>query len=573
MKLYLLYEDNVSQAVGILGGDSGKVRELKSSGIPNKYLPLAARLAKVGGELEEISKLIKDIINLVDTKKIKIELLRDELIVRANVRISKKYGEKTNPDNEYHFPYNSAFIDELKEFLIKLDIKYLSMEQGEAASEEDLVATGDNIKVYYADSKAKCKAYGKNTTFCISANTDERNQQHMYEYYRSHGWTTYFVFDDNNKDNPLNLVVVQVDSHGNTKLTDKTNDTGYIYRGLSPREYYAYLREKGIGREVFKPKKLNAREAIRMGDINVILDYIKETGVTTTKMYDMILADPTAIPLYAEILGTRWPDGEKVLERGKEYLPPGALMQYAVVVLNKTGERLKKFEPYFLKDKAYLVTYAEHTRHRFPDYEDILFDDSDSSMRLYGYEPSAVFEKYYEAIPKQQFPGGRWQEYEDYLFKKDKEQSTSFDVPSAALNYAKHFGVKSGSTMDKKLRSLIIKDLTVALEYVNVTNKEPWPELEDLLLHLNTMSRNGNYCHVKGSLNDYLFKERGFNSGNLVVRKLNAMVHYVSLVGKRTSQALAKELLKNIKEAVRNDDIDPSQADHLRDVAGFRQIV
>lgn len=101
MKLCLIYEDNVSQAVGILGGDSNKVHELKRSGIPNKYLPLAARLSKIGGELEEISEIIKDITNLVDSKKIKIELLRNELVIRANVRINRKYGER-KPDNEYH---------------------------------------------------------------------------------------------------------------------------------------------------------------------------------------------------------------------------------------------------------------------------------------------------------------------------------------------------------------------------------------------------------------------------------------------------------------------------------------
>lgn len=99
---------------------------------------------------------------------------------------------------------------------------------------------GNNITVYKADSKDKCISLGKGQKFCIS-----QPNNHMWQSYRdTKASSFYFIFDENNKDNPLHTVVFDNNQYG-IELTDETNDTGTIHK-YDTEGYIDYLKDNGV---------------------------------------------------------------------------------------------------------------------------------------------------------------------------------------------------------------------------------------------------------------------------------------------------------------------------------------
>lgn len=563
MRLQLIYEDNISQATAILSGDSARVSELKRQGVENKYLPLAARMAVAGGDNDEIKEIIKQISPLVDKKRIKLNPRRYKLEIITNVSIGDKPSSWTDSESTYEIPYDESFVLELRSFITKLYVKLRSMEPGPAASEMDLVATGDNIKIYYADSKAKCKTYGKNTSFCISANTDERHNSHMFDYYRAYGNTTYFVFDNNQQNTPLKIVVVQVDETGFIKLTDENNKTEYIYNDMSPEDYFDYLRNNGVDTSVFKHKDLTGDEAVRLGDIDAVLKYIKSGGIATDEIKEFILAEPIYISSYVEITGKRWPQGERRLASVRTKKMDHALLHYAVAVWNKTGERLREYEPLFLKDKASLLAYAGNVHHRVPEYEYLLFNDSYKSLAHYGHEPSAEFDYYFSVTPRDEYTNGRWAAYERFLIKQSKDDPFAFDVAEAAYRYAMNFYLYD----DPVLRPLILRKMSKAISYLQM--REPikrWPELEDLIFNIQNAKKHGDGYIVTGDLKTYYLEDEADVEPKF---KYYLLADYIAKLGDDAPEDLKRRYVNRIKDSLANKEISAEIAYYSMRTAGL----
>lgn len=563
MRLQLIYEDNVSQATAILSGDSARVYELKRHGVENKYLPLAARIAVAGGDNDEIKNIIKQVSALVNKKRIKLNPRRHGLEIITNIFMGDKPASSTDSEATYEFPYDESFITELKGFLTKFNIKLKSMDPGPEASEMDLVATGDNIKVYYADSKAKCKTYGKNTSFCISANTDERYTPHMYDYYRTHGNTTYFVFDNNQRNTPLKIVVVQVDETGFIKLTDENNRTEFMHNDMSPEDYFDYLRSNGVDTSVFKHKDLTGDEAVRLGDIDAVLNYIKNGGTATDEMKELILAEPIYISSYVEITGKRWPQAERMLTSVRTKKMDHALLHYAVAVWKKTGERLREYEPLFLKDKASLLAYAQNVHHRIPEYEYLLFGDSYQSLRHYGHEPSAEFDYYFSVTPKEEYPNGRWAAYERFLIKQSKDDPFAFDIAEAAYRYAMNFYLYD----DPVLRPLILRNMSKAITYLQMRESiKRWPELEDLIFNIQNAKKYGDGYIVTGDLRTYYLEDEADIEPKF---KYYLLADYITKLGDNAPDELKRRYVNKVKESLANKEISAETAYYIMRTAGL----
>ena len=110
-------------------------------------------------------------------------------------------------------------------------------------NDDEPIWSGNNIEIYSGSDVGKCIRLGRGKSFCISqpGNT-------MYQSYRDgHGATFYFIYDQNQKDNPLNIVVYDVGTNNNILLTDERNTTGDIHKyGKDVSGYQNYLKDMGV---------------------------------------------------------------------------------------------------------------------------------------------------------------------------------------------------------------------------------------------------------------------------------------------------------------------------------------
>ena len=162
--------------------------------------------------------------------------------------------------------------------------KYTTKEKGLSykMDDEDVIAmdkpmwSGNGFDIYDADSVGKCIKYrnggltGKSYTFCIGA----FGAGNLYQSYRDHNDSTfYFIVDKNkistnedgsiNMDDPLHMVVYDVQKGGQISLTDADNTTGRISEfGSKTNEYVDYLKSNGVPVEklVNRPKTEKEQE-------------------------------------------------------------------------------------------------------------------------------------------------------------------------------------------------------------------------------------------------------------------------------------------------------------------------
>jgi hypothetical protein len=156
--------------------------------------------------------------------------------------------------------------------------RYATSEKGLSydMDDEDVIAmdkpiwSGNGIDIYDANDVDKCIKYrnggltGKSYSFCIGA----YGSSNLYQSYRDNtGSSFYFIVDKNkiktnndgsiNLDNPLHMIVYDVQNNKKIVLTDANNTTGYISEfGGDTSKYIEYLMSLDVPVEkmVNRPK-------------------------------------------------------------------------------------------------------------------------------------------------------------------------------------------------------------------------------------------------------------------------------------------------------------------------------
>jgi hypothetical protein len=206
--------------------------------------------------------------------------------------------------------------------------KYTTKEKGSSykMDDEDVIAmdkpmwSGNGFDIYDADSVDKCIKYrnggltGKSYTFCIGA----YGSSNLYQSYRDTSDSTFYFIVDKNKistnddgsvnlDDPLHMVVYDVQRGGTISLTDANNTTGKISEfGIDTQKYVNYLKELGVPVEklVNKPKTEKEKEEDELlrylnkdlqWFINLPMEYksryIGRGHVLTDEQFDYLIGD------------------------------------------------------------------------------------------------------------------------------------------------------------------------------------------------------------------------------------------------------------------------------------------
>lgn len=240
-------------ALDLVGGDKEVLNKLVGilpSGIKveekNKYLLIAAYFHRNQSDLRTLANDLDLYHRLVGRNKMKLFTFDDKGQLNPQFR-----------DYASYLDWTAAMHGMEAEDKKKVASRYKPSE-GDFSRLSPIFTNADgSIRVFKAKDASDAIILGRGTNFCISqpGNT-------MFRSYRdSHAATFYFVFDSNRDDN-LNIVVVDVgDSFGREiiSLTDRVNRTGTCQnpdssdiRDKDYRKYFAYLRSRGVDLSIFK---------------------------------------------------------------------------------------------------------------------------------------------------------------------------------------------------------------------------------------------------------------------------------------------------------------------------------
>lgn len=206
--------------------------------------------------------------------------------------------------------------------------KYETKEKGSSykMDDEDVFAmdepmwSGNGFDIYDADSVGKCIKYrnggltGKSYSFCIGAH----GTSNLYQSYRDNSASTFYFIVDKNKiktnedgsvnlDNPLHMVVYDVQRGNRVSLTDANNTTDNISEfGKDIEGYVKYLIKNGVPvkKLVNRPKTKEEEEEDKLLKnrnnslewfINLPFEYksryIGRSHVLTDDQFDYLIGD------------------------------------------------------------------------------------------------------------------------------------------------------------------------------------------------------------------------------------------------------------------------------------------
>lgn len=226
--------------------------------INQKNIPFMSVIYLKNNDVQSIISIFNEYNQLEEKKRIKpIQFLKGSLFI----------GDKQI----------EGFTD-FSNYVHGIQSKYTTKETGSSykMDNEDVIAmdkpmwSGNGFDIYDADSVGKCIKYrnggltGKSYAFCIGA----YGSSNLYQSYRDNANSTfYFIVDKNristnedgsiNLDNPLHMVVYDVQRGGKISLTDESNNTGRISEfGDDSQKYVDYLKSNGVPVEklVNRPK-------------------------------------------------------------------------------------------------------------------------------------------------------------------------------------------------------------------------------------------------------------------------------------------------------------------------------
>ena len=232
--------------------------------INQKNIPFMSVIYLKNNDVQSIISIFNEYNQLEEKKRIKpIQFLKGSLFI----------GDKQI----------EGFTD-FSNYVHGIQSKYTTKETGSSykMDNEDVIAmdkpmwSGNGFDIYDADSSDKCIKYrnggltGKSYAFCIGA----YGSSNLYQSYRDNADSTfYFIVDKNristnedgsiNLDDPLHMVVYDVQRGGKISLTDENNNTGRISEfGDDSQKYVDYLKSNGVPVEklVNRPKTEKEKE-------------------------------------------------------------------------------------------------------------------------------------------------------------------------------------------------------------------------------------------------------------------------------------------------------------------------
>jgi len=319
-------------ALQLLGGDDSllaKLVEILPSGIKadekNKYLLIASYFYKSQPDLRTLGNDLDVYHRLVGRNKMKLFTFDDSGNLNTQFRQYSNYLEWT-----------AAMHGMEEEERSRSASRYRPSDEDISRLRPVFANSDNSIKVFKAENVADAIILGRGTTFCISQPGNK-----MFKSYRdSHAATFYFVFDSNRNDN-LDIVVVDVGSYGKILLTDRINRTGSCQnpensdlRDVDHTKYFIYLRSKGIDTSIFKNNPhndLEKQENELLGNENLSYDWFIRLNPAQKSSY----------------IGR----GHKLSDEQFDFLVKHKLRdlleQYVSTGLNMTGSQLN----YILSDK------------------------------------------------------------------------------------------------------------------------------------------------------------------------------------------------------------------------------
>lgn len=239
-------------------GDEGILKSLKGI-LPtqikaeesNRYLLIAAYFYRSQRDLATLRADLELYARLVARNKMKLFTFDDKGNLNPQFHMYANYLEWT-----------AAMHGMQGEEQNKAAAAYRPSEGDFLSLQPIFINKNESIKVFKARNVNDAIILGRGTTFCISqpGNT-------MYKSYRDqHGATFYFVFDSNRNDD-LNIVVVDVSEDDDIYLTDRMNRTGTCQnpenstlRDNNAQVYLNYLQKNGVNLSIFENDPVTREE-------------------------------------------------------------------------------------------------------------------------------------------------------------------------------------------------------------------------------------------------------------------------------------------------------------------------
>jgi len=197
-------------------------------------LPIIAYFYNQNNDLDTLNQIFSKIPNLLDKKLLTIQYTKNGILIKNDLFTDFiKFSEKIDA-------MDSAISYKNREKLNKKNLKNNTNDLDDDLDKP--IFNKNGIKIFKGTDIGSCIRLGKGESFCIS-----QPSNNMYQSYRdSKNSSFYFIYDDNNKSNPLNIVVFDNTNYG-VELTDKKNNTGNIYKyGTETKPYIEYLNSKGV---------------------------------------------------------------------------------------------------------------------------------------------------------------------------------------------------------------------------------------------------------------------------------------------------------------------------------------
>ena len=285
------------EAKAILQNDDELLKKAKSIVPQPKFLPAAAIFIKEDPHIDlELLKddfvkyaefVAKNLVNMVTVKKFPTG-------GTANYKLFIK--NKDGTETELNSTRFSEIVHAIESNKALEGIKSKKIDTSDFG---DAVFSNDKVTVYESNSPDRCIRFGIGQSFCISA--PGRSYFHGYRF-GNRVSTFYFVFDKTRDANdPLSIVVVDIDKNGKPLLTDKTNSTGSIAQFnkhnnntdegklANAMDYMEYLKNNlGADLSVFKHIALSPTEKTtheKLSRANNTLKWFKELNPNEKLQY------------------------------------------------------------------------------------------------------------------------------------------------------------------------------------------------------------------------------------------------------------------------------------------------
>lgn len=206
--------------------------------------------------IESLEKAIRATKNRSDEEKLQVDDIRvrlDSVIIKDN-----KFPTYTELSEYVHEKYPTIIVDE---------------KQPTKQQNDNIVFNNNGITIYEINNVDESRAAATDTNWCIGY----RGGNNMWQYYRDHHASTFFIVHDENPPTPQQAKVAIDFQKDRITLTDIPNHTGIqLTNGWKWEDYQNYLMEKGVNFNatrinpetneeelIFKNKPIDKKQALQ----------------------------------------------------------------------------------------------------------------------------------------------------------------------------------------------------------------------------------------------------------------------------------------------------------------------